>query len=146
MRRAPRQEQENYKERSGRKGYDRDWPPTGVASHGESHRERRQQARRDDQQERDPLYPAVPGVGATATQHRDINPKRGQDQRHPKQHQQHDRHATRPLLRQPIAYRDGQNHDQQTGNNKVATCPKPYGPRASELGHGTCSPPTRSES
>ncbi len=28
---------------------------------------------------------------------------------------------------------------------KVATCAHPYGPRANELGHGTCSPPTNSQ-
>ena len=28
---------------------------------------------------------------------------------------------------------------------KVTTCAQPYGPRANELGHGTCSPPTNSQ-
>jgi hypothetical protein len=74
---------------------DTDRPPAGVAAHRESHRQRRQHTHRDDQQKRDAVHPAVPRGGATATQHRHIDPERGQDQRHPKQGEQHDRETAR---------------------------------------------------
>ena len=64
------------------------------------------------------VHPAVPGGGSSATQHRHINPKRGQDQRHPEQGEQHDRETTRPPARQLIAHRDGEDHNQQAGDNK----------------------------
>jgi hypothetical protein len=41
---------------------------------------RREQARRNDQQERDPVHPAVPGGGIPATWHRHIDPERGHHQ------------------------------------------------------------------
>ena len=100
---------------------------------------------RDDQQKRDAVHPTVPRHWATAAQHRRIDPKPGQDQRHPKQGEQHDRETARPPARQLIAYRDCEDDDQQPVMTKVATCVHPYGPRANELGHGTCPPPTNSQ-
>jgi len=71
--------------------------------------------------------PAVPGGGTPATQHRHINPKRGQDQRHPQQGEQHDRETSRPPLRQLIAYRDGEDDDQQASGSKGRNLCSPRG-------------------
>jgi hypothetical protein len=79
---------------------------------------------RNDQQERDPVHPAVPGGRSSATQHRHINPKPGQDQRDPQQGEQHDRETTCPPVRQLIAHAHRENHNQQASNNKCRNlCP-----------------------
>jgi hypothetical protein len=56
--------------------------------------------------------------GIPTSQHRRIDPKPGQHQRHPQQDEQHDRETTRPPAGQLIAYPDGEDHDQQAGDNE----------------------------
>jgi len=79
------QEQEHDEERTGRDGYDSDRPPAGITPHRERRCQRRKYTGRNDQQERDPVDPAVPCVGIPASQHRSIDPESGQYQRHSEQ-------------------------------------------------------------
>jgi hypothetical protein len=54
--------------------------------------------------------------------------------------------AARPRHRsQPVAHCHREDHNQQAGNKKGRNLRHPYAPHASELGHGTCSPPTNSQ-
>jgi hypothetical protein len=60
----------------------------------------------------------VPRGRASAAQHRHIDTETGQHQRNPEQCDQHECDAARPPARKLIAYRDGKEDDQQTGNNE----------------------------
>jgi len=71
------------------------------------------------------VHAAVPGGRATAAQHRHIDPESGQDQRHPKQGEQHDRETARPPARQLIAYRDSEDAISRPVVTNVATWGQP---------------------
>ena len=103
---APRQDQENNEERTGRNGNDSDRPPACVTPHRESHGQRRKHPGRNDQQECDRMHPSVPGSGTPTTEQRRIDPEGGKHQRHPKQREHHDRKTARPPVRQLIAHCD----------------------------------------
>jgi hypothetical protein len=82
------------------------------------------------------VHPAVPRGGIAAAQHRHINSKRGQDQRHPEQSQQRDSETTRPPARQLITRGDGEDQNQRAGDKKgrnlrltVRSPCQPAGPR-----------------
>jgi hypothetical protein len=56
---------------------------------------------------------------------RHIDPESGQDQRHPKQGEQHDRETARPPARQLIAYRDSEDAISRPVVTNVATWGQP---------------------
>ena len=90
----------------------------GSPRTAECHCQWRKHPGRNDQQERDAVHPAVQGGRSSAAQHRPINPKPGQHQRHPEQGEQHDRETTCPPVRQLIADRDCEDHNQQAGDDE----------------------------
>jgi hypothetical protein len=92
----------------------------------ESHRQRCEHAHRDDQQERDAVHPAMPHGGITAAQHRHIDPKRGQDQRHPKQNEQHDCETTHPPVRQLMAHRVANEIGRLSGRANLNSASLPW--------------------